>query len=117
MFKTFGLVLFYAATPLLAADIEVMSKDKGVLSSRDLSHFKELFNLSSFLETGTYAGDTTAEASKIFGEVHSIEIFEPLHEKARERFAQSANVHLYLGDTSHFLAHMIQNSSSSALLA
>jgi hypothetical protein len=115
MIKIFWFVLFSCSISLWAGDIEVISKDKGVLSSRELSRFKELFQLHSFIETGTYSGDTTAEASKIFDEVHSVEIWEPLYHRAQERFAQTPNVHLYLGDTTRLLAQMVQKSAPKRL--
>ena len=56
------------------------------MTARTLSQFKNLFDLCSFIETGTYAGDMTAEALKVFKEVHSIEVWEPLFRKAQKRF-------------------------------
>jgi hypothetical protein len=100
---------------LFASDIETISKTDGVLASKQLSYFKELFGLHSFIETGTYIGDTTAEASKIFKEVHSIEIWEPLYKAAQKRFAQYSNVTLYCGDTTAHIDQMIENSSAKRL--
>lgn len=107
--------MLIASFSLFASDIETISKTEGVLSQKTLSHFKELFGLNSFIETGTYAGDTTAEASKIFKEVHSIEIWEPLYRAAQKRFVSYPNVILYFGDTTLQLNQMIENSSGKRL--
>jgi hypothetical protein len=114
-FKKICFVLLSGTISLFASDIETISKTDGVLSSQLLSCFKELFGLHSFIETGTYAGDTTAEASKIFKEVHSIEIWEPLYRAAQKRFALYPNVTLYFGDTTTHLYQVIKNSSAKRL--
>lgn len=113
--KNMCITLLCGAISLCASDIESISKTEGVLSSKQLSHFKDLFEIDSFIETGTYAGDTTEEAAKVFAEVYSIEIYEPLYEKAQKRFSQHPNVSLYLGDTSTQLYQMISDSSGNRL--
>ncbi len=100
---------------LFASDIETIVKTEGVLTAETLTKFKNLFDIRSFLETGTYAGDTTAEASKVFKEVHSIEIWEPLYRKAQKRFLLFPNVTLYLGDTTTHLHQLIENSGGKRM--
>lgn len=114
-FKEICTAMLIASFSLAASDIETISKTEGVLSQEILSHYKELFGFESFIETGTYAGDTTAEASKVFKEVHSIEIWEPLYRAAQKRFASYPNVILYFGDTTIQLSQMIDNSSGKRL--
>jgi tetratricopeptide (TPR) repeat protein len=60
-----------------------------------------------FIETGTFAGGTTAEAARIFHEVHSIELSKELYEKAQIRFKSIPNIHLYQGDSSDLLIHIL----------
>jgi hypothetical protein len=108
------IALFFALASsmfsLHASDVETVVKKNGALSSDQLSHFQKLFGLRTFIETGTYCGDTTSEASKIFPQVHSIEIFEPLYLKAQNRFANQPNITLYLGDTTKLLHQMIDHT-------
>lgn len=113
--KSIYFILLFGTISLFADDIQTISKSDAVLPSRLLNHYKELFGLYSFIETGTYAGDTTAEASRVFNEVHSVEIWEPLYKKAQERFASFPNVFLYCGDTTTHLNHMIENSTAKRL--
>jgi len=117
MNKWMKISCFLLSSPayLLSSDIETISKTEGVLSAKVLSNFKQLFDLDSFIETGTYMGDTTAEAAKIFGEVRSIEIWEPLYKAAKNRFAYSKNVKLYFGDTTTQLNHLIEGSLGKRL--
>lgn len=107
--------LLFGITSLCASDIETITKTEGVLSSKQLSYFKELFKLHSFIETGTFSGNTTEQASKVFEEVHSIEIWEPLYLSAEKRFSAYPHVSLYFGDTTKLLSQMIENSSAKRL--
>lgn len=107
--------LLFGTISLYCQDIKIISKIDAVLPSQQLAYYKDLFGLHSFIETGTYAGDTTAEASKVFEEVHSVEIWEPLYSKAEQRFASCPNVFLYQGDTTTHLNQMIKNSSAKRL--
>lgn len=111
-FTLFAIFSLAAKDP---SQIYTIAKTEGVLSSRQLAYYKDLFGANSFIETGTYAGDTTAEAAQVFQEVHSIEIWEPLYKAAQNRFRFSPNVTLYLGDTSTLLSQMIKNSSPKRL--
>lgn len=56
-----------------------------------------------FVETGTYYGDTTHEASKIYNRVYSIELSEHYHNLAKTRFQSNPNVHLLRGDSAFVL--------------
>lgn len=109
-----ALILFQTAS-LLGSDIQTISKSKGVLSQTDLNDFKHEFKLCSFIETGTYIGDTTAVASEVFDQVYTVDIYEPIYNNAKIRFAQKSNVHLYLGDTCDMLQGIIKDSLSRRL--
>jgi hypothetical protein len=102
---------FFGISSLFGNYIETIFKSQGVLSPEDLRHFKDQFNLHSFIETGTYAGDTTAVAAETFSEVFSIEISDSMYKAAQKRFASYPNIHLYLGDTTFLLKRMIADSS------
>lgn len=102
--------LFFGISSLFGDFIETVFKSQGVLSHEDLRYFKDQFDLHSFIETGTYAGDTTAVAAEIFPEVFSIEISESMYKAAEKRFASYPNIHLYLGDTIFLLQKMIADS-------
>lgn len=101
---------FFAISSIFGNPIETIFKSQGVLSPEDLRYFKDQFNLHSFIETGTYAGDTTAVAAETFAEVFSIEISESMYKAAQKRFASHSNIHLYLGDTTLLLKRMIEDS-------
>jgi predicted nicotinamide N-methyase len=53
--------------------------------------------------------------SRDFDEIHTIELFRPLYEKACVRFAVLKNIHLYFGDSSKELANILENLDHPAL--
>lgn len=61
-----------------------------------------------FVETGTYKADTTLMASRLFENVHTIEIVHQLYTDAVERCKDASNVHLHNGDTLAILPQLIE---------
>lgn len=61
------------------------------------------FDNSTFIETGTYKGDSTAEAAKLFPNIHTIEINETLYNELNRDNIQSNNAHFHFGDSVEFL--------------
>lgn len=63
-----------------------------------------------FVETGSYQGDTTYNASLCnFKEVHSIELSDFYHSIVKTRFENNPNVHIHLGSSSDILGSVIEN--------
>ena len=60
--------------------------------------------LSTFVETGTYLGDSVAAAMPLFEELHTVELSEELAAKARQRFREEPRVHVHQGDSAGVLA-------------
>jgi hypothetical protein len=75
---------------------------------------KHGFNV--FIETGTYYGETLWAVKNVFREIHSVELNEPLYEKAKIRFASVQNVHLHLGDSTVVLPQILTNIHEPALI-
>ena len=53
------------------------------LNPQFLRELRDAFGLTTFIETGTFRGDTTAVAAGLFESVHTIELSLELHEQAR----------------------------------
>tara|TARA_X000000368_G_scaffold50416_1_gene35977 strand:+ start:760 stop:1386 length:627 start_codon:yes stop_codon:yes gene_type:complete len=77
--------------------------------------FKNKYNFESFIETGTFYGQTTRFASKIFKNVVSIEIYEPLFLLNKELFRKYLNVEILFGDSKHKLEDAIKITNGSTL--
>lgn len=71
--------------------------------------------LDFFVETGTFKGDSLAEARQIFSTCYSIEIAEEYYLKAKERFSNTEGIHLLLGSSADKLEEIDYSGTSSAL--
>lgn len=81
-----------------------------------LSNFlKSALNLSIFVETGTFRGDTTNWACERFEEVYSIELSSELHRQAVQRLRHHRNLMLLQGDSGTHLAGLIERLRQPAL--
>ena len=62
-----------------------------------------------FIETGTYKGDTSRAACKVFDTVCTVEIVQELYEEsAQKSFKEGAPVHHYLGDSVRVIPAIIE---------
>jgi hypothetical protein len=67
------------------------------------------------VETGTFLGDMVEAARSQFDEVHSIELYQPLHDTARRRFRRATNVFLYQGDSAVRMPEVLRRVKDRAL--
>jgi hypothetical protein len=61
-----------------------------------------------FVETGTFLGQTTETASRMFETVHTVEVKKEYYEKAKIKFSNVSNVTCHLGDSSVLLGDICQ---------
>jgi len=87
--------------------LEPIKSENDSLTLDFLEKISKIFHADVFVETGTLAGGTAAEASKTFREVHTIELSQELFLKATERFQNNSNVHVYHGDSAVVLKNII----------
>lgn len=85
------------------------------LKSSFLASLQKLFHIDTFIESGTYLGDTTENASHIFSEVHTIELAPELFVKAKNRFSNSKNVTVHFGDSGKVLPNILKNKCGKIL--
>ncbi len=88
----------------------------GNLSADFLEELQSLFHLNTFIETGTFMGDTVDIARQVFNQVESIELSKELHEKASARFKHYGNVRVHHGDSATHLPALLAESSGRGLL-
>ena len=69
-----------------------------------LLFFQQKLHISTFVETGTYQGDSLRVAADVFADCHSVELSESLYEEARRKFSSQANIKLYQGNSAGILA-------------
>jgi hypothetical protein len=68
----------------------------------------------TFIETGTYRGDTVLALRHVFKRLISIEIDAALHELAKSRTAAARNINLVLGDCTVELPKILSNLGGRA---
>jgi hypothetical protein len=69
-----------------------------------------------FIETGTYMGETTYNMSKLFNEVHTIEINKKLYERTKGNMQNKVNnVKFHLGDSSILMSLLCDKIKQPAL--
>lgn len=68
-----------------------------------------------FIETGTFKGDTTVEASKLFNHVISIELKDSLFYDAQSRFRNVKNIQLFKGESSSVLRDVLDKIHADAV--
>jgi hypothetical protein len=79
-----------------------------------LSH-RDKFQLTVFVETGTFLGDTVEFFRDKFHQVYSVELSEELADKAIRRFEGHSNVKIIQGDSGVVLAGLINNINKQGL--
>ncbi len=85
----------------------------GPLSPKFLSELKNLSGADSFIETGTYFGDTVESVRNFFNNVWSIELSKDLFNKAQVRFQGISHVHLLNGDSAAMLREALIGAGDS----
>jgi predicted O-methyltransferase YrrM len=78
---------------------------------------KNIYDIRTVVETGTYYGDTTHWFSKHFDIVHSIEISDTYYNDCVKRFDVLGidNIHLYNGNSAELLPSIISNINNRCL--
>jgi len=71
--------------------------------------YKSMYNLTTFVETGSFLGDTIEEMRHHFNDVYSIELDMGYAINLMRRFKGVSNVHLTFGDSSVFLKSLMSN--------
>jgi hypothetical protein len=77
-------------------------------------HARE-FNLDTFVETGTYLGDTVYAMRRVCKKISSIELSKELAKKARLRFSRYANIQILEGDSTVILPQILKSIDTPCL--
>lgn len=80
-----------------------------------INDYKEKFNISTLIETGTYNGDMVYAQLKNFKTIYSIELGKDLYEKAVNRFAKQKHVTIIHGDSGKVFIDLIPKIKDRAI--
>jgi hypothetical protein len=86
------------------------------ISRKFISELVDSFSIETFVETGTYRGDTIALLADKFKRLVSIELSEEYHKRARERFAHEPRIELLQGDSARRLSTTLNSASGPTLI-
>ena len=103
-------------TPSNCLTLRSVKTERTGLTPAFLRELRDRFGLTTFIETGTYQGATTAVGASLFAEVHTIELAEELHAKAAQKFAGQPHVHAHFGDSAQLLPQLLKQCSSQKIL-
>jgi len=85
------------------------------LKRSNLVELAEKHGARTFIETGTFDGDTVEAMRSRFTRVVSIELDPDLYERAKQRFRDATNVELIRGDSGVELARVLQSIDEPAI--
>lgn len=86
-----------------------------LVKQRVIAEFAHDHNLRVLVETGTNLGNMINAQKKRFREIHSIELNEWLASRAKRKFRNQANIHLYQGDSGQMLPKILERLNESCL--
>ncbi len=72
-------------------------------------------HINTFIETGTYQGDTTAICASHFAQLTTIELSKELHAAAVKRFADQPHIKVLQGDSASVIAETLTTLNEPAL--
>jgi len=81
--------------------------DNHVYKTRRIATYGKQFHCMTFIETGTFYGQTVNAVSRHYKSVYSIEIFQPLYDYNVAQFSERSNIKILLGDSVSILPPVI----------
>jgi hypothetical protein len=73
------------------------------------------YNISSFVETGTYLGGLIYAMKDIFQRIHTIELAEELFVNAQQKFEPFPYIHTLLGDSGEVLQTLVPTLQENSI--
>jgi hypothetical protein len=80
-----------------------------------LKRYARQYGLKTFVETGTFMGNTTASMADVMARCITVELSNQLHERALARFRDRANIHCVLGNSAQAIPAILQSLDEPAL--
>lgn len=76
---------------------------------------KNAYPVPHFIETGTFKGETSYWASRLFNTVSTIENSDTLFRQVKEKYSHISNIHFYYGDTRVKLKEIMSAMDSAGI--
>jgi len=86
-----------------------------IIKQRTIKEYAKIFSVETFIETGTYLGDTVSAVRDVFNKVYSIELDKTLYEKAKKQFSRHHNISILHGDSGSVLPAILAEINEPCL--
>jgi len=86
-----------------------------LIKQKILKEYANRFAIDVLIETGTYMGDMIFAMRDIFKEIYSIELDKNLYIRSKERFVDYPHIHIFRGDSSEVIPHILTSLTKPAL--
>lgn len=80
-----------------------------------IKDFQSKYNLQTFIETGTYLGETIYEIKDNFNNIYSIELDPSLYKNAKNKFSSLPQIRIMQGDSAKILAGILKSIKTRVL--
>jgi hypothetical protein len=81
-----------------------------------INKYYQQYNLTTFIETGTFLGDMIEAQKNNFSKLYSIELSSELYLKAKERFKNEPKITIINGDSGVMLKKVLDEAPEDAIL-
>lgn len=118
--KYIHLLTLFTIGNLLASQTLEFSSVKNHARNKEIrkeffQKIKELFNPTTFIETGTYLGDTTKNAAPYFEEIHTVELSDYYYQISQNNLKDIDNITTHKGDSRIILSNILPTISNKIL--
>jgi len=86
-----------------------------VIKRRIIKEYASRYKIKSFIESGTYMGDTVEDCKRIFKKIASIELDPSLYQGAKKRFENDNHITIYKGDSGEIIGLIMKEVSEPCL--
>lgn len=80
-----------------------------------IASWQRISGYEVFVETGTFVGNTTLQMSKLFAQVHTVEVDLALYQAAKERLSSEPGIACHLGNSSDVLPTILAGLKHPAI--
>lgn len=86
-----------------------------IIKQELIVEYKNKYNLSTLVESGTYLGDMIWAQQDNFTKIYSIELSKGLHQQAQKRFRKKEHIHVLQGDSGKIMATIVKEIPGKAI--
>ena len=86
-----------------------------IFKSKIIKLYARKFEIKTFVETGTYMGDTVQECKRLFSQIYSIELDTQLFKNAVKRFQTVGHISIVNGDSGEKIFEILKTLDKPCL--